>query len=168
MLEPAVVDTLNRRCDVVVASSSAAGYPSTCWGMAGQVLAEGLIVEAWVREDQARQLLADVRATGRVAAVFSEPFTNFAVQFTGVDGQIRAATREDEAFLQRHVGHMVHELDRVGFGEAFARTLFGQSWSQLAVLRFTASQSYIQTPGPRAGTALVAGAGPAGSGQHAA
>lgn len=157
MIDDALLAALNQRCDVVLSSSSAAAVPSLCWGMAGRVLDDRCTVEAWVREDQARQFLADVRATGRAAAVFSEPFTNVAVQLKGRSGaSVRAATRDDEAFLRHHVGNMVRELARVNFSEAFARNFFEHPWTLLAVVRFEAVEVFVQTPGPRAGQPLHA------------
>jgi hypothetical protein len=157
VIDDALFTKINQHCDVVLSCGSAAGVPSLCWGMAGRVLDDRLTVEAWVREDQARQFLADVRATGRVAAVFSEPFTNVAVQLKGRGASVRAATREDEAFLREHVGRMVAELARVNFGEAFARNFFEHPWTALAVVRFQAAEVFVQTPGPRAGQPLDAG-----------
>lgn len=154
MIDPALFETLNTRCDVVVSSAGADRLPSLCWGMAGRLLDDRCTVEAWVREDQARQLLADVRASGRAAVVFSEPYTNLAVQLKGRDASVRAATLEDAPLLRRHVEHMVRELERVQFGEAFARTFFEQPWSALAVVRFTAEAYFVQTPGPQAGQPL--------------
>jgi hypothetical protein len=156
VIDAALLAKLNQHCDVVLSSGSAAAVPSLCWGMAGRVLDDRRSVEAWVREDQARQFLADVRATGKVAAVFSEPFTNVAVQLKGRGGSVRPATRDDEAFLRQHVGHMVAELARVNFGEAFARNFFEHPWTLLAVVRFEATEVFVQTPGPRAGQPLHA------------
>jgi hypothetical protein len=51
---------------------------------------------------------------------------------------VPAATRADEAFLHAHVKNMVRALEQLQFGEAFARTVFEQPWSLLAVVRFTA------------------------------
>lgn len=155
MIDDALFETINHRCDVVLSSGGAAGMPSLCWGMAGRLLGDRCTVEAWVREDQGRRLLADVRATGRVAAVFSEPYTSVAVQLKGGDASVRPATRDDEAFLRGHVDNMVRELERLKFSEAFARAFFEQPWSLLAVVRFTASSSFVQTPGPSAGKALA-------------
>jgi hypothetical protein len=156
VIDAALLATLNQRCDVVLSSGSAAAVPSLCWGMAGRVLADGRTVQAWVREDQARQFLADVRATGRVAAVFNEPYTSVAVQLKGGGARVRAASRDDEAFLSDHVARMVRELARVNFDEGFARNFFEQPWTMLAVVSFEAAEVFVQTPGPRAGQPLCA------------
>ena len=156
MIDDALFATINERSDVVLSSSSAAAVPSLCWGMAGRLLEDRRTVEAWVREDQARQFLADVRATGRVAAVFNEPYTHAAVQLKGSGASVRAASRDDEAFLRHHVGNMVTELARVYIPEAFARNFFEHPWTQLAVVRFEAAEVFVQTPGPRAGQPLGA------------
>ena len=155
-MDDALFATINQRCDEVLSSGSAAAVPSLCWGMAGRVREDRCTVEAWVREDQARQFLADVRATGRVAAVFSEPYTSVAVQLKGGGGSVRAASRDDEVFLRQHVGHMVQELARVNFGEVFVRSFFEQPWTMLAVVTFQAAEVFVQTPGPRAGQPLAA------------
>lgn len=154
VIDDALFATLNQRCDVVLSSSSAAALPSLCWGMAGRLLDDRRTVEAWVREDQGRQFLADVRATARVAAVFEEPYTNIAVQFKGHDAVVRPASRDEADFLHHHVDNMVRELHRVAFGEVFARAFFEQPWSLLTVVRFTAAQCFVQTPGPHAGKPL--------------
>lgn len=165
MIDDALFALITQRCDVVLSSCSEAGLPSLCWGMAGRLLDDRRTVEAWVREDHARQFLADARATGRVAAVFNEPYTSIAVQFKGRDARVQAAVQDDEDFLRTHVNHMVHELDRVGFDERFARAVFEQPWSVLGVVRFTAAQVFVQTPGPRAGQPLSPS--PAGGGDAA-
>ncbi len=162
MIDDALLAKINQHCDVVLSSASAAGVPSLCWGMAGRVLDDRRTVEAWVREDQARQFLADVRATGRVAAVFSEPYTSVAVQMKGSGASVRAATRDDEAFLRHHVGNMVRELALLYIPEQFARNFFEQPWTALAVVRFEAGDAFVQTPGPRAGQPLGARAPEAG------
>lgn len=156
VIDDVLFEKINSRCDVVLSSASAAAVPSLCWGMAGRLLADRRTVEAWVRDDHGRQFLADVRSTQRAAAVFNEPYTNIAVQLKGRDAGVRPATADDQAFLRLHVGHMVRELHRVHFDEPFARAFFEQPWSLLAVVRFTADQVFAQTPGPRAGQALVA------------
>ena len=46
---------------------------------------------------------------------------------------MRAAARDDEAFLRQHIGQLVRELARMNIHEAF-----------------------VQTPGPRAGQPLYA------------
>lgn len=165
MIDDPLLAKINHNCDVVLSSGSVAAVPSLCWGMAGRVLDDRRTVEAWVREDQARQFLADVRATGKVAAVFSEPYTNVAVQLKGSGAIVRAATRDDEAFLRHHVGNIVRELARINIPEHFARNFFEQPWSALAVVRFEAAAVFVQTPGPRAGQPLGAAAPGAG---HAA
>jgi hypothetical protein len=140
VIDDALFETINQRADIVLSSCSATGEPSLCWGMAGRLLDDRRTVQAWVREDQARQFLADVRATGRV------------VQLKGGGGSVRAASREDEPFLRLHVDHMVQALARVNFNEVFARNFFDQPWTMLAVVSFAATQVFVQTPGPRAGS----------------
>lgn len=158
-IDDALFTCLNERCDVALSTVSAGGQPTLCWGMGGRLLDDRRTVEAFVREDHARQCLANLRNDGRAALVFVEPFTNVAVQFKGRDTTWRPATREDEPFLRFHVDNMVRELARVQFNATFARAFFEQPWSLLAMVRFTADQVFVQTPGPQAGQPL----GPVGA-----
>jgi hypothetical protein len=63
MIDDALFENISQRSDIVLSSCTADGLPSLCWGMAGRLLGDRRSVEAWVREDQGRQFLADVRAT---------------------------------------------------------------------------------------------------------
>lgn len=147
-------DLLNTRCDVVVASRNERLVPSVCWGMGCHVDEDGRRVTLWLREDQARAVLADIRTNARLAAVFSVPHTCVALQLKGEDARVRAATALDAARLQAHIDNLVREIELVQFHETFTRTLFEQPLEMLVAVEFTVSAVYEQTPGPSAGQAL--------------
>ncbi|WP_051304986.1 hypothetical protein [Chitinilyticum litopenaei] len=147
-------ELLNTRCDVVVASRSLNNLPSVCWGMGGLVHDDRKTVSVWLHRDHSGQLIADIRDTSRISAVFSVPFTNVSFQLKGENATVRLARTDDALILQRHCGNMVRELELVQFGELFARTVFEYPLQDLMAVDFTISAMFEQTPGPRAGQPL--------------
>ncbi len=49
---------------------------------------------------------------------------------------------------------MTADLGRIGWSEAFVRTLTGADPADVAALAFTITAAFAQTPGPRAGEKL--------------
>lgn len=147
-------DLLNTRCDVVVSTRSDRLAPSVCWGMGGHIDDEGRRATVWLRQDQARELVADVQANARVAAVFCVPHTSVALQVKGEDARVRPATGQDAQRLQAHLDNMVREIELMQLSPAFTRALFEQPLEALVAIDFTISSVYEQTPGPAAGQTL--------------
>lgn len=147
-------DLLNTRCDVVVSSRNDRLVPSVCWGMGGHVDDDGRRATVWLRRDQARPIVADVRANACLAAVFCVPHTSVALQVKGEDARVRAATELDAQRLQAHVDNLVREIELVQLNETFTRTLFEQPLEELVAIEFTVTSVYEQTPGPGAGHAI--------------
>ncbi len=144
-------ELLNTRCDVVVCSRSATLAPSLCWGVAGHVHANGEQVTVWLARDRAETVLADITATGRIAAVFSQPYSNVSLQIKGRDAVVRDARAEDSPLLVAHLDNMIREIALVGFTEPLVRSVFDVPVDKLAAIDFTAHSFFEQTPGPRAG-----------------
>jgi hypothetical protein len=153
-ISPANLEFLNTRADVLLASRSLQLMPSVCWGMGCHVGPNGPRVTVWLARAQSVALQADIEATGAVAAVFSEPYTNFTLQIKGANARVRKAVKQDAARLQRHLEHMICEVGRVGLDEAFVRTAFAQPLSALIAVEFIGTSLFEQTPGPHAGRAL--------------
>lgn len=147
-------DLINSRCDVVVSSRNDRLMPSVCWGMGGHVDEDGRRATVWLRRDQARDVVADVRANARLAVVFCVPHTSVALQVKGEDAGVRAATEADAPHLQAHIDNLVREIELVQLSETFTRTLFEQPLEELVAIEFTVSAVFQQTPGPGAGKAL--------------
>lgn len=149
-------DLLNTRCDVVVASRNERLAPSVCWGMGSHVDDDGRRATVWLRRDQAREIVADIRANARLAAVFCVPHTSVALQVKGEDARVRPANALDAPRLRAHVDNLVREIELMHLGEAFTRALFEQPLEELVAIEFTVNSVYEQTPGPGAGQALGA------------
>jgi hypothetical protein len=102
-----------------------------------------------------REVLADLRANGRVAVVVTEPSTNLALQLKGVDGVVAEAGPEDHALAERTLQGFVDEVGRLGFPAIVAQTILRHD-EGLAAIRFTVAAAFEQTPGPAAGAPLAA------------
>ena len=102
-------------------------------------------------------LVAAVRATRAIAAVFSEPATDRTIQLKGFDAAVEpvtAAGRGRPAGLRGRDGRAdgaVRLFRRVRARRVALRA--GASWSRVT---FTPSAAFVQTPGPRAGRAARA------------
>lgn len=151
-------DLLNTRCDIVVATRSDRLVPSVCWGMGGHVEKDGQRATVWLRQDQARDLVADVRANARLAVVYCVPHTSVALQVKGEDARVRPASAQDAPHLQAHLDNLVREIELMHLSEEFTRALFEQPLQALVAIEFTVSSVFEQTPGPAAGQTLAAAA----------
>jgi len=100
-------------------------------------------------------LLEDIRASGRVAVVFSEPSSHRTVQLKGVDARERAVGERDLEVLAAYADALDAELASIGFGDGYARALIAHPPGDLVGVSFTVGEAFVQTPGPRAGAPLA-------------
>jgi hypothetical protein len=106
------------------------------------------------------QLLRDVARCRALAAVFSRPATNRALQIKARDVEVLPAGPADLALVRRYLALFAEELRPLGWDAAFVHGVFWHEGGELAVLRFTPEGAFQQTPGPGAGTALSLSGGP--------
>jgi hypothetical protein len=111
-------------------------------------------VRIFVSNVQAAPLLAHVRETGRLAAVFSRPTTHRTLQLKGRDAQVVPVAVGDLAIVARYRDSLVAELDSIGLPPPLVRTLLDCPDEDIVGIRFTPAEAYSQTPGPDAGRAL--------------
>lgn len=102
----------------------------------------------------AAAFLDDVRRTGAIAAVFSEPSTHRTLQLKGNDARIVPTEPGDRALVQRYVDAFVAQVVPYGYPEALIRTFLSCEPDDLVAVRFTIGAAYSQTPGPQAGQPL--------------
>ena len=101
-------------------------------------------------------LLDDVRRSGLIAAVFSQPSTHYTLQLKGTDARIVPLEPGDAALVRRYVDAFVAELTPFGYSEPLVRAFLGSMPDDLAAVQFTISAAFSQTPGPQAGAPLAA------------
>lgn len=158
VLGDVVLEFLQHRLMVSAASRSADLVPSVARGVGFQLGRNGELA-VFVCRTYSAQLIADVRATGLVAVVFSEPHTHRTLQVKGTDARVGPLQQRELAVLPLYADAVVEELGSIGFAEPWVRALVGADPATLVALRFTPDSAFAQTPGPRAGAPL-AGARP--------
>jgi hypothetical protein len=141
---------------IVVASRDAHNVPSLGRAAGCRVSADRRRVSVFVAPSQAPQLLADIRACGRVAAVFTRPSTNRALQLKAGDARIRPPTAAERKQVARYVEAFGVEVTPLGYNVEQARTLFRYVEGDLVAVEFTPTAAFEQTPGPAAGAAIGA------------
>lgn len=123
-----------------------------------RVSADRMTVQIFVSTVQLAPLLAHVRETGRIAAVFSSPATHRTLQLKGRDARIDPFVPEDMPIVNRYRETFTAGLEPLGYPRALIRTLLAFPDQDLATIRFTPLEAYSATPGPNAGRALQVGA----------
>lgn len=105
---------------------------------------------------QAAQLLADIDATGAIAAVFSEPSTHRTLQFKGSDARRSEVLPGDDARVAAHQGAFVDEIVPLGYTRELALTIHDVPAGELSAVTFSVDAVFEQTPGPKAGAKVSA------------
>jgi hypothetical protein len=141
---------------ITVGSSDAANRPSVARGAGCRVGADGRTVSIFISSVQAAPLVAHVRETGRLAAVFSRPSTHRTLQLKGLDATVETVATGDLAVVARYRDAFVAELAPLGYAGQRIRTLLACADDDLVALRFTPTEAFSQTPGPDAGRSLQA------------
>lgn len=157
---PEQAELIGRRVSIIVGSRDAALHPHLMRALACSLSADRRQVTVLINQRSAEQVLADLRANGHIAVVFSEPSTHRTLQLKGVDAQVLACDADGEALAERHLQRFIDELAEIGLSAAVARTVLTREGG-LVALRFTVREAYDQTPGPQAGAALHAPGGAA-------
>jgi hypothetical protein len=147
---------MQRGVSLTVGSCDAANRPSLARATGCRVAADGSTVRLFISGVQAAPLLAHVRETGRLAAVFSQPSTHRTLQLKGLDAKVEPAGPDDLAVVRRYRDAFVDELARLGYPRPVFHALLACPDADLVALRFTPTEAFSQTPGPNAGRSLQA------------
>jgi hypothetical protein len=105
---------------------------------------------------QSCALLDDIRATGQIAVVFSQPSTHRAVQIKARLAQVVETTPHDWALASQYQQAYAREVEVLGYPMGFAMALMAWRPADLAAVSFIPEQGYEQTPGLHAGAPLSA------------
>lgn len=128
--------------------------PSMSRGLACKLLDGGCRVGIALRRSQSAEVLENIRLTGRVAVVFSQPTTNRTVQLKGVDACIAAFDPADQALIDQHIADFVPEVVALGTPADMVRALLAYTLDDMVMVVYTPSAGFDQTPGPKAGERL--------------
>ena len=154
LLDPEVVAFIQGGVSVVVAGRNSALVPDVARGCGCRVSRDRRRVTVLVESGRAEVLLGDIRTTGKVAVVFSQPSTHRTIQLKGDDAAIVPVTQAERRIADRHLLAWVTDLVAAGFRADFAAAVRGRAERNVAAIRFTATSAFEQTPGPTAGQRL--------------
>lgn len=154
VLDSRVLEFLQRRLMVSIASRSADHVPSVVRCIGYRLFEAPQRMALFARTRDAEAVLADIRASGLVAVVFSEPSTHRTLQVKGDDAVAGPLEEGDWPMIGAHLEAAVTELCPLGYTEAWVRKVFEATPAQVQAVRFTPSSAFAQTPGPRAGEPL--------------
>jgi hypothetical protein len=104
---------------------------------------------------QSARLLDAVRATGAIAAVFSEPGSHRTIQLKGADARVAPIAPQDLEMIERYAGAFAAALVPLGYPEQLVRALLWAPPEDYVAVSFGPTQAFDQTPGPRAGAPLA-------------
>lgn len=142
------------RVSIIAASCGANNEPNLSRAVGCRVTPDRRTVTLFLFAAQSGALLADLRANGAIAVVFSEPSTHRTLQLKGNDANVAALDRNDAEILATYRQGFAAELAGMGYLEIFARTLLGCAAGDVVAVNFTVAEAFVQTPGPKAGTPL--------------
>ncbi|HXG29003.1 MAG TPA: pyridoxamine 5'-phosphate oxidase family protein [Nevskiales bacterium] len=140
---------------VIAASRDAGNCPNLVRARGCRVSPDGRRVTVFLDGPQSTSLLADWRANGRVAVVFTRPSTHRSVQLKGRDAAIEPLAEGDHAIVARYRDLLAEELATIGYGHGFTAALLAADHDALVALSFTPEAAFSQTPGPGAGAPLT-------------
>jgi hypothetical protein len=146
-----LVAMIARGVSVNVASRDERLRPSAMRAMGSSVDVAAGTVTVYLARRQAAQLLRDIEATGRIAAIVSEPATHVTVQLKASSASLRPAAEADRPALERYLLSMEHEIRLVGHPETVTRAMLAWRLDDLVAVTFAPEQVFEQTPGPKAG-----------------
>jgi len=114
-------------------------------------------VTLFMSASSSTDVLADLRANGLIAVVFSEPSTDRTLQLKGRDARIGPLAHDDLPCVQHYIERFADEIAALGFDRDVAKTLFDHDGiDDLVAVSFRPLEAFEQTPGPNAGMPLVA------------
>lgn len=141
---------------MIAASRDAWNLPAIARAIGCRVSADRRRVRIVLAAPEAAALLECVRATRRLAVVFSEPSTHRTIQLKGSDAAVVPLTAEDLEASERYVPAFVGMLGPLGHSAPLVETVLWCDPADKVAVEFTVGEAFSQTPGPRAGTPLHA------------
>ena len=136
------------------ASRDAGNVANLSRGLGCRVSPDRTRVTVFLLASHSGAMLADFRANGQVAVVFSKPSTHRTVQLKGADAAVEPLQDGDHILIAKQHEGFVRELVSLGYMAALPDTLLAGTRGDILAVGFTVAAAFIQTPGPTAGTAL--------------
>jgi hypothetical protein len=159
-IAPAILDSENASficsgVSISAASGRAGALPSLARVIGCRVSPDRRCVTLLLASTPGAALLDDIRRSGAIAVVFTQPSTHRTVQLKGSDARIVPPEVSDRDLAERYTGAFVAELAPLGHPEQIVRTLLAHEPDDMVTVQFTPSSAFSQTPGPSAGIPLA-------------
>ena len=129
------------------------GRPSICRALAATVDEQGRVV-VLLSGQAGFEVLAAIRDTGRISAVFASPRNFSALHIKGEDAVVAHAGEVWHGLLHERRQAFHAQLVPYGFPEEFTSAWYTVPDEDLVYVRFTPFAAWNQTPGPGAGSAV--------------
>jgi hypothetical protein len=144
------------RCGVMVsvASRNARHVASLSRALGCRVAPDRRRVSAFLPASQCETLLRDLRDTGTIAVVFSQPSTHRTIQLKGTDAALGPLAAGGTALIDANIDALVKDVVPLGYTEVMVRTLLAYEPGDVVEVTFTPTAAFAQTPGPQAGRRL--------------
>lgn len=139
---------------ISLASRGPDNLPNITRGIGCRVARDRKSITVFVAADQSAGLLADIRANGAIAVIFSDPDSHRSVQFKGTDAAAALPTRSDARVLADYCDAFVSCVQKLGFSRPAIQQLLASPLDEVLALTFTPDAAFSQTPGPAAGAPL--------------
>nr|WP_314629327.1 hypothetical protein [uncultured Noviherbaspirillum sp.] len=143
---------------ISAASCGARPFPSVCRVLACSVSEDRCRLTVVVARSCAQELLDDVGHSGRIAVVFSQPSTHRTIQVKGDHARPGMPDASLVEAVRIHSDAFVDEVAPLGFAAPLVRSLLAFPDGDMVAITFIPNAAYDQSPGPRAGAPLQAGA----------
>jgi len=153
VLDERFADFISHHVSINVASC-AAQVPSQARALGCQVASDRRSVTLFVPAPHAASLLADLRAGGSIAAVFSRPATHETIQLKGAGATVAPLRIADRPRLQDFAAGFLEEIRQLGYRDPFASAMVSAVDGEMVAVTFTPVAAFAQTPGPGAGVRL--------------
>lgn len=154
MLDAVTAEFICGDVSISVATRDVANVPAIVRALGTRVSGDRSSIAVFVARSQAGEVLRNVRDKAAVAVVWSRPSTNRTVQFKGRDARVEPLAGGDAGLVAAHAARFVDEIVALGYPDYLPRTLVASTVDDLAVIAFTPTEGFAQTPGPGAGARL--------------
>ena len=147
---------LTHHVSILVGSCSADGVPSVVRAYGCRVAPDRRSLTVFLSVAQSQTVLADLRAGGGVAVVFSRPTTHETLQLKGAQARIVPPEDGDRELMRAYGRSFREEIGVIGFRDPFPAVITAGAEEEAVGIVFTPTAAFVQTPGPTAGQPLVA------------
>jgi hypothetical protein len=154
LLDPQQASFIQGSVSIHVSSRSDALVPSVTRAVGCRVSADRRRVTLFVGRAQSPALVADIEASGILAAAFTEPGSHRTLQLKAANAILEPPDDADRDRVARYCECFVDSLLPLGFCAGAIRGVMSFDAGDLVAIAFEPSAAFDQTPGPAAGAAL--------------